>query len=78
MNGVDLICFTAGLGENSGPARARILDYLTFMGVKVDQEANMAASGVNARISADDSRVMVYAVPTNEELAIARETVALL
>ena len=78
MNGVDLICFTAGLGENSGPARARILDYLTFMGVKVDQEANMAASGVDARISADDSRVMVYAVPTNEELAIARETVSLL
>ena len=78
MNGVDLICFTAGLGENSDLARARISSYLTFMGLEIDQAANRAALGRDARISSADSRILAYAVPTNEELAIARETLALL
>ena len=76
MNGVDLIAFTAGVGENNGFVRSQICDYLGFMGVHIDAKANEVA-GEERKISTDDSKVLVYVIPTNEELAIARETVAL-
>ncbi|MDD5956262.1 MAG: acetate kinase [Lachnospiraceae bacterium] len=76
MNGVDLIAFTAGVGENNGFVRSQICDYLGFMGVQIDSKANEVA-GEERKISTDDSKVFVYVIPTNEELAIARETVRL-
>ena len=77
MNGVDVICFTAGCGENDATTRANIMSYLGYLGITVDEEANGGARGKEAVISTPDSKVTVLAVPTNEELAICRETVAL-
>ena len=78
MNGVDAICFTAGIGENSATVRKMIVDnYLGFLGITLDEEANKKR-GEDTLISTADSKVKVYVIPTNEELAIARETVALL
>ena len=76
MNGVDVIAFTAGVGENSGPVRADVLGYLGYLGIEVDEEANNTR-GEEITISTPDSKVKVMVIPTNEELAIARETVAL-
>lgn len=76
MNGVDAIAFTAGVGENDKVARKEICSYLGYLGVKIDEEAN-DVRGENAVISATDSKVKVMLIPTNEELAIARETLAL-
>ncbi len=76
MNGVDAIAFTAGVGENDKVARKEICSYLGYLGVKIDDEAN-DVRGENAVISAADSKVKVMLIPTNEELAIARETLAL-
>lgn len=73
MNGVDAIAFTAGVGENDKVSRKAICSYLTYLGVKIDDKAN-DVRGKNAVISAADSRVKVMLIPTNEELAIARET----
>lgn len=78
MNGVDAIAFTAGLGENNDWMRAKILSNFEFMGVKVDHDANDGTRGVDKLISTPDSKVACFVVPTNEELAICRETVALL
>ena len=77
MNGVDAIAFTAGIGENVGLVREKICSYLGYLGITLDAEAN-AKSGDNCVISAADSKVKVAVIPTNEELAICRETVALL
>ena len=77
MNGVDAIAFTAGIGENDDKVRAAICQYLGYLGVTLDTEANKVR-GKEARITTADSTVPVYTIPTNEELAIARETVALL
>lgn len=76
MNGVDAICFTAGLGENSPFIRNMICEYLGYLGITLDQEAN-GKRGENILISTPDSRTKVLVIPTNEELAIARETYAL-
>lgn len=76
MNGVDNIVFTAGIGENDGSMRERICGYLQYLGIEIDKEAN-AKRGEEVIISTPDSKVKVLVVPTNEELAIARETVAL-
>lgn len=74
MNGVDAIAFTAGVGENDIKARKLICDdYLGYLGVKIDDEANNV-KGERRVISAPDSKVKVLLLPTNEELAIARET----
>lgn len=73
MGGVDAIIFTAGIGENHVRARKWACEGLEFMGVKIDDARNEAAHG-EAKISADDSRVQVWVIPTNEELAIARDT----
>jgi len=76
MNGVDVIAFTAGIGENSPFVREKILAYLGYLGVDYCEEANKQRGDV-VKISKDDSKVAVYAIATNEELAIARETYAL-
>ena len=76
MNGVDAIAFTAGVGENDKAARKEICNYLGYLGVKIDDKAN-DVRGKNAVISAADSKVKVMLLPTNEELAIARETLRL-
>ena len=76
MGGVDAIIFTAGIGENQIGARTAICSGLEFLGVKVDEKRNNTR-GEEKRISADDSRVQVWVIPTNEELAIARDTLAL-
>lgn len=73
MNGVDAIAFTAGVGENDKASRKAICEYLGYLGVKIDDQAN-DVRGKNAVISAADSKVKVMLIPTNEELAIARET----
>ena len=77
MNGVDAIVFTAGIGENNAQVRALISQYTGFLGCEIDLEKNKAAVGVEAFISTPESKVTALVVPTNEELAIARETVRL-
>ena len=77
MNGVDAIAFTAGIGENDSKVRAAICSYLGYLGVKIDEEQNKLRGKENV-ISAPDSKVKVAVIPTNEELAIARETLALI
>ncbi len=76
MNGVDVIAFTAGIGENDGATRGKICSYLGYLGTTIDEEANKS-HGEEKVITTPDSKVMIMVVPTNEELAIARETVAL-
>ncbi len=76
MNGVDAIAFTAGIGENSASMRSRICENLGYLGVTIDEAAN-AKRGEDNIISTPDSKVTVAVIPTNEELAIARETLAL-
>lgn len=80
MNGVDMIVFTAGIGENNGKLRARVMDGMEFLGAKLDAEKNAACAdghAVEAVISTDDSKVKVLVIPTNEEIMIARDTLEL-
>ncbi len=77
MNGVDVICFTAGVGENDGRIREGICSYLGYLGITLDENENQKR-GEEAVLSVPDSKVTVLLVPTNEELAICRETVALI
>ena len=78
MNGVDAIAFTAGVGENDIEIREELCEkYWGYLGVKIDKEANHTR-GENKVISAADSKVKVMVIPTNEELAIARDTLALI
>jgi acetate kinase len=74
MGGIDAIVFTAGIGENSDLTRKSVISGLEFMGVKLDDSKNGGLRGKEAIISADDSKVKVLVVPTNEELLIARDT----
>lgn len=76
MNGVDVICFTAGVGENSPLVRKLACERLGYLGIALDQEKN-GRRGEELEVSTPDSKVKVLVVPTNEELAIARETFAL-
>ena len=76
MNGVDANVFTAGIGENAIPVREKIVNYFGYLGVTLDKEAN-GVRGEEIVISTPDSKVKVAVIPTNEELAICRETVAL-
>ncbi len=73
MNGVDAIVFTAGIGENDGRVRERVCVNLTYLGTELDLDAN-SVRGEEAVISTEGSKVLLLAIPTNEELAIARET----
>ena len=76
MNGVDVIAFTAGVGENNVDARAEVCSYLGYLGITINAEANKKR-GEEVEISTPDSTTKVYVVPTDEELAIARETARL-
>lgn len=76
MNGVDVICFTAGIGENAPLVRSLVCEHLGFLGVSIDEDANHKR-GEEIAISTPDSKTTVMVIPTNEELAIARETVSL-
>jgi len=77
MNGVDAIAFTAGVGENDANTRAQVCEYFGYLGAKIDAEKNNVR-GEETIISTDDSKVAIMLIPTNEELAIARQTVAVL
>ncbi|MBE6730964.1 MAG: acetate kinase [Ruminococcaceae bacterium] len=77
LGGVDAIIFTAGLGENQYMHREKIIDGLSFMGIKLDHEKNDGLQSVEALISEPDSKAAVWVIPTNEELVIARDTKAL-
>lgn len=73
MGGIDVLTFTAGVGEKGPLSRRQICDYLKFLGVQIDCEKNQIRNQ-EVEISSEDSKVKVYVVPTNEELLIARET----
>lgn len=74
MNGVDAVAFCAGVGENAVYIRGMIVQHLDFLGVKLDEETNINAVGVEAVISTPESRAKVCVIPTNEELVIAQDT----
>ena len=76
LNGLDVLTFTAGVGENDGATRAAICEYLGYLGVKIDPEKN-AQRGFENCISTPDSKVQVWVIPTNEELMIAQDTAEL-
>ena len=76
LTGVDAIAFTAGIGENAPLVREKVMEYFGYLGIKLDAEAN-GQRGKDLVISTPDSKVKVCVIPTNEELAIARDTVAL-
>ena len=76
MGGVDAIVFTAGIGENSIDLRRKICEGLEYMGIKMDAEKNNVR-GKEADVSAADSKVKIFVIPTNEELMIAMDTAAL-
>lgn len=80
LGGLDVLTFTAGIGENDDRTRRRLCEKLEFIGVKIDRERNENRDRSKAiwRISSDDSKVLVLVVPTNEELAIARQVVRLI
>ena len=74
LGGLDALVFTAGVGENSPLIRGKVCEGLEFLGIELDKKANAKAIGTEALISKKDSRVKVFAIPTNEELVIARDT----
>ncbi len=76
MGGIDAVLFTGGIGENDAPTREHACEGLEFLGIKIDPERNKVR-GEAKKISADDSKVEVWVVPTNEELLIARDTLAM-
>ena len=77
LQGIDVITFTAGIGENQSRIRAGIIKNLSYMGIKIDDEKN-STRGEEICISSDDSSIPVWVVPTNEELMIAKDTLRLL
>ena len=77
MNGVDDIVFTAGIGENDDYVREEVCKYLGYLGVDFDSEVNKGLRGKEDELTKEGSKVKVFVIPTNEELAIARETLAL-
>lgn len=77
LNGVDAIVFTGGIGENGWQNREGVCKYLNYLGVNINDDANHAAMGVEAEITNPDSKVKVYVIPTEEELMIARDTLAI-
>lgn len=77
MNGVDDIVFTAGIGENDDIVREQVCSYLGYLGIEFNTELNKGLRGKETELSMPGSKVKVFVIPTNEELAIARETLAL-
>lgn len=78
MNGLDAVLFTGGIGENAYDVREKVCENMEFFGIKLDKSANDGMRGQLKKISAEDSKVEVWVVPTNEELLIARDTLALI
>jgi acetate kinase len=78
MNGIDVLIFTAGVGENSPILRKKICESLTYLGVEIDNDVNDKFSKEERIISTKESRVKVLVIPTNEELVIARDTLSLI
>ena len=74
MGGVDAICFTAGIGENSDLIREKVCENLEFMGIEIDKEANKIRKSGIREIQKDSSKTKIFIIPTNEELVIARDT----
>jgi acetate kinase len=77
LNGVDIIVFTGGVGENQMGLRESVCEHLTYLGVKIDSEVNAKTRGEEKVISQPDSAVKVVVIPTDEELLIARDTEAI-
>jgi acetate kinase len=78
MNGLDAVLFTGGIGENEALVRSMVCQDMDFFGIKLDEELNKTIRGKLYKISSADSKVEVWVVPTNEELLIARDTLALI
>ena len=78
MNGVDAILFTGGIGENSWEVREAVCQNMDYFGIKIDEALNRSIRGKLTKISTPDSKIEVWIVPTNEELLIARDTLALI
>lgn len=78
MNGLDAVLFTGGIGENAAEVRQGVCDDMDFFGIKIDNELNKTVHGTLTKLSTPDSKVEVWVVPTNEELLIARDTLALI
>lgn len=78
MDGLDAVVFTGGIGENASSVREGACENMDFFGIKVDSEINKSVKGKTAKISTPDSKVEVWVIPTNEELLIARDTLALI
>lgn len=78
MGGADAVVFTGGIGENSPEVRARICEGMEWAGLKIDETKNQQTVGQEGLISTDDSRLLAYAIPTDEELLIARDTVSVI
>ncbi len=74
LDGVDIIVFTGGVGENQQPLRQAVCDHLSYLGIKLDKEVNAASRGEEKVISAADSKVKVVVIPTDEEMMIAKDT----
>ena len=74
MGGVDAICFAGGIGENAAGIRAGVIEGLEFLGAKLDKAVNSVRQKGNVKLSTEDSKVLIYKIPTNEELVIARDT----
>ena len=78
LGGVDVIVFTGGVGENQSLCRQEVCKNMEFIGIKLDQDVNEKIHGEEAVISAADSKVKVVVIPTDEELMIASDTMAIL
>ncbi len=73
MNGIDALIFTGGIGEHSADVRAGVCKNMDFFGIKLDEAKNAVCTGAETDLSAPDSRVKIWVIPTNEELMIARD-----
>lgn len=78
MHGVDAICFTAGIGENSDLIREKVCEGLEFMGIEIDKDKNSKREKGNKEINTKNSKTKIFVIPTNEELVIATDTYNLL
>ncbi len=74
LEGVDAICFTAGIGENADLIREKVCSGLEFMGVELDKDKNAVRNDENREINKDSSKTKIFVIPTNEEFVIANDT----
>lgn len=78
MNGLDAVIFTGGIGENATDVRQDVCADMEFLGIKIDNELNASTRGKLCNLTAEGAKVQTWVVPTNEELLIARDTLALI